>query len=337
MHRHEEGPRWPDLRRRVLIALAVVGVVVVGAGVIVAAFIRSLANDFDNGRQVIASASAFPAPNLRAPQAQGAAQNILLLGSDSNGAKPASLDAVRGQRSDTMMLVHVPADRKHLYVISILRDSWVTVPGHGQAKINAALAYGGVPLVIQTLENLTHVRIDHVAIVSFSGFSGLTDALGGVVVDNSVPFAIGGERFPVGLQRLDGKRALLFVRARHPFPDGDYQRVRNQQAYLKGVVRTVLTPGTLLDPLKVTNTVKAISPYLLVDEGLNSGYAGPMAVSLRSLRSSDIRFFSMPTTGTSTVGAQSVVLLDQPRLAQLAQLLRADQVDRFTPCSGDTC
>jgi LCP family protein required for cell wall assembly len=328
------------LRRRLLIALAafcaVVLVGAIGAGI----FVASLRASFDNGRKVIPDSSAFPAPSLRPSEATGAgakAQNILLLGTDTRGSTPTSLDAIRAQRSDTMMIVHVPANRKHVYVVSVMRDSWVTIPGYAHAKINAALSYGGVPLVVQTLEGILHVRIDHVAVVSFSGFSGLTDALGGVSVDNTVAFSERGATFTKGTIRLDGDQALIYVRARYPFVDGDYQRIRDQQAYLKGVVHAVLTPGTLLDPVKVSNTVQAVAPYLLVDKGFDSGYVGAMAVSLRSLHESDISFFSAPTTGTGTIDGQSVVLLDQAKLGELSRLMREDRLDQYQPCSGDFC
>jgi polyisoprenyl-teichoic acid--peptidoglycan teichoic acid transferase len=328
------------VRRRLLIALAAFVAVVLVGGIGAAVFVGTLQSEFDNGRTVIPDASAFPAQSLRPPQASGTAgqaQNILLLGTDTRGSNPTSLAAIRAQRSDTMMIVHVPANRKHVYVVSVMRDSWVTIPGYAHAKINAALSYGGVPLVVQTLEDLMHLRIDHVAVVSFSGFSGLTDALGGVTVDNSVAFSERGATFSKGEIRLDGKDALIYVRARYPFPDGDYQRIRDQQAYLKGVIHALLTPGTLLDPIKVNNTVKAVAPYLLVDKGLDAGYVGSMALSMRSLHQSDIHFFSAPTTGTSTIDGQSVVLLDQPKLAELAKLLREDRVDQYSPCTGDFC
>lgn len=328
------------VRRRLLMALTAFVVVVLVGGIGAAVFIGTLQAEFDNGRAVIPDAGAFPAASLRPPQATGTArdaQNILLLGTDTRGNSPTSLDAIRAQRSDTMMIVHVPADRKHIYVVSVMRDSWVTIPGYAHAKINAALSYGGVPLVVQTLEGLLHLRIDHVAVVSFAGFSGLTDALGGVTVHNSIAFRERGEHFAAGDIRLNGTQALIYVRARYPFPDGDYQRIRNQQAYLKGVIRALLTPGTLLDPIKVSNTVKAVAPYLLVDKGLDAAYVGSLALSLRSLHESDIHFFSVPTTGTAMIGDQSVVLLDQPKLAELAKLLREDRVDQYRPCKGDFC
>ena len=80
------------------------------------------------------------------------------------------------------MIVHIPANRKGAYIISIPRDSWVTIPGHGQAKINAGFSFGGPTLMVQTVESVTGVRIDHVAIVDFDGFKQITDALGGVQI-----------------------------------------------------------------------------------------------------------------------------------------------------------
>lgn len=82
------------------------------------------------------------------------------------------------------MLAHVPADRQHVYLMSIMRDSWVEVPGHGRAKINAAYSWGGVALTTETVEQLLDIRIDHVAEIDFAGFEDMTDALGGVTVDS---------------------------------------------------------------------------------------------------------------------------------------------------------
>jgi polyisoprenyl-teichoic acid--peptidoglycan teichoic acid transferase len=310
----------------------VLGAVVVVAAMVVGGYLLSLSQAF-NGTETIADA--FPDDSLRPPRLTGAAadaQNILLLGSDTRGAVGQDMNAIRGQRSDTIMVVHVPADRKHVYAMSILRDSWVDIPGHGKAKINAALSWGGVPLAVQTIENLISARIDHVAIVDFQGFKGITDALGGVVVENAIRFTADGHTFPQGMQRLDGNRALTFVRERHAFADGDFQRARNQQEFIKAVVGTTLTAETMLDPGKMSSLVNSIAPFLKVDQGLDSAYVAGLGLQMRSVRSGDMTFFTAPTAGTGTSSdGQSIVNIDWNKLPTLQEAFRTDTLDAYQP------
>src|SRR5690606_11587247 len=113
--------------------------------------------------------------------------NILLAGSDARtdgrgttGAGKGDAWKRGGQRSDTIMILHITGDRKSAYLISVPRDSWVNIPGRGMNKINAAYSFGGPPLYIQTIEELTGLRMDHLAVIDWTGFQALTDALGGV-------------------------------------------------------------------------------------------------------------------------------------------------------------
>ncbi|THG32294.1 LCP family protein [Naasia lichenicola] len=311
---------------------AVAGIVLLLGGLGITAYAFTLSQSFDNGRTVIDSA--FPSDELR-PAALGGtagnAQNILLLGADeagwdaSDGEAGATLD---GQRSDTIIVLHVPASRTHIYAISILRDSWVDIPGHGMNKINAALALGGIPLMVQTVETLLDVRMDHVAAVSFEGFEGLTDALGGVSVDNTVAFEADGETFAVGTQLLDGEEALAYVRGRSEFPDGDIQRVKNQQAYIKGVLRGILTPETLLNPTTLSALVSSITPFVQVDADMNSTYISGLALELRSVRSGDITFSTAPISGPATSDdGQAILELDDAGMAELENALKTDTFD----------
>ena len=154
-------------------------VVAVGAGV----YAFNLANSFNSKSQKIEQS--FPEESARPAETKTGAMNLLLLGSDSRAASLGEAEAggPSDQRSDTMMWVHIPADRKNIYMMSIMRDTWVQIPGHGEAKMNAAMALGGIPLVVQTLEGMFKSRIDHVAVVDFEGFKAMTDALGGVTVN----------------------------------------------------------------------------------------------------------------------------------------------------------
>lgn len=318
-------------RRRVTVVLATIAAilaVLVGA---VGIYAFSLSQKFESSETLT---EVFPDEDLRpAPveEKAAAAQNILLLGSDTRGKLTGSLDSASGNRSDTMMVVHVSADRQDIHVMSIMRDNWVTIPGHGEAKMNAALAYGGVPLVVQTVEGLIDTRIEHVAIVDFAGFKGITDALGGVTVNNTIAFNRQGFHFAEGPVHLNGAEALAFVRERYAFRDGDYQRVRNQQAFIKAVMDKTLSRETLTNPVTISNLVGAIAPYMAVDEGLNSAYAASLGFELRDIRSDDVTFFTMPTLGTGNVNGQSIVKVDYEQLEIIAGHFRTDTLDQYEP------
>jgi len=247
----------------------------------------------------------------------------------------ASAGGASDQRSDTMMWVHIPADRKNIYIMSIMRDTWVDIPGHGEAKINAAMALGGIPLTVQTLENLFGTRIDNVATIDFEGFKAMTDALGGVEVNVPVAFNTKQFSFPQGKQQLTGEQALAFVRERHAFGDGDYQRVKDQQVFLKAILSRFLTAETLTNPGTVSKLVDTVSPYVSVDSSLDAGKAAALAVSLRDVRSSDVTSFTLPTRGigTSTDG-QSIVLRDDAAITDIGQALKNDTLGAYLQKSG---
>lgn len=314
-----------------MITLIAIGAFVIMLVGVSAVYVSSIAQRFDQGTEKIVEA--FPDATVRPPEPTGAAasaQNILLLGTDSRGDVE-SIDDAAGRRSDTIMVVHVPADRQSVTVMSIMRDSWVDISGHGKAKVNAALSYGGVPLAVQTVESLIGVPIDHVAIFDFTGFIGLTDAVGGVEIDNPIEFDsyhLRGTTFAQGRLHLDGAHALAFARERYAFVDGDYTRVRNQQAFIAALLDKVLSTDTALDPGRVSSMIDAVAPYLKVDAGFTSGYLAGLALELRSLRKSDITFFTMPTLGTGTSDdGQSIVVVDPVQLTRLRVAFANDALD----------
>ncbi|WP_158863009.1 LCP family protein [Leifsonia sp. AG29] len=293
------------------------------------AMYSSVATNFNSHVTKIPTASAFPQESGRPTASPTGAENILLLGSDKRGTVDLNQSSVDDQRSDTMMIVHIPADRKSVQVMSVMRDSWVNVPGHGKAKINAALAYGGVPLVVQTVEQLTNARIDHVAMIDFSGFKDMTDALGGITVDVPKAFSENGYSFTQGPNFMNGSQALVFVRARHPFADADYQRVRDQQAFLKAMANRVISQGTLTSPDKIFSFASAVSKHLSVDAGFDFQSMAALGVSLRDVRSGDITYFTMPTSGTGMEGAQSVVYVNEAQLPALKAAFAGDTLAAF--------
>jgi polyisoprenyl-teichoic acid--peptidoglycan teichoic acid transferase len=317
-------PKPKKKRDRIKVAffsvLAVFAVVVVVVGL----FGWNLWSSFDKAKKI---QDAFPTGER--PAAVAGAQTILLLGSDTRGSSDE--DEVSG-RSDTIMVVNVPADHQSVSVMSIMRDNWVEIPGHGEAKINAAMALGGVPLVVETVEKFIDARIDHVAIVDFESFAGMADALGGVTVDNPKEFtAVSGEHFDEGKITLRGDDALAFVRERKAFATGDYQRAANQQRFMKGLLSEVLSADTLLNPFRMSSLVSEVSPFLSVDAGVDPGYLLSTLWNARDIRSSDVHFFTSPTLGTGWRSGQSVVLPDWDQIDVVRKALRDGTLSEYEP------
>ncbi|EPR77548.1 Cell envelope-associated transcriptional attenuator LytR-CpsA-Psr, subfamily A1 [Leifsonia rubra CMS 76R] len=321
-------------KRRVRIALISLGSVFVLLIAGVGSYALVLSQQFNSVEKIT---DAFPDDSLRPPVAvtEGTPpQNILLLGSDTRGTAGRDINDTKGSRSDTMMVVHISGDRKSIQVMSLMRDFWVEIPGYGQAKLNAAMAYGGVPLTVQTIEGITDSRIDHIAMVDFEGFKDISDALGGVTVNNPESFSTYGTpsyTFEKGAIKLGGKQALSFVRERQAFSDGDFTRVANQQLFIKAVMGQVLSKKTLTNPATISNLVSAIAPYMVVDEGLNSSYAVSLGLELRNIRLDDVSFFTMPSLGTGTAGSQSIVRVNWGEVPKIQRAFKDDTLGSYTP------
>ena len=313
----------------IVVASILVGILVV-LGVVVGLYAMNLARTFDDGKTTLPEA--FPAESTRPTASATGAMNILLMGSDSRGDETNLEDASSSdQRTDTMMLMHIDADRKNVYVMSIMRDLWVPIPGNGENKINAAFAYGGSPLTVQTIEQLTGARIDHVAIIDFEGFSGMTTAIGGVDVVSDKAFTARGTQIQVGTNHLEGEDALNFVRERYSFTDGDYTRVENQQRFVEAIADKLISRDTLTDPAAITNFVGSVSDYLTVDDTLDAGAIASLGVSLRDVKNDNIKFFTIPTSGTGMIGGQSVVLQAEGQMPGLRDALANDTLDAYLP------
>lgn len=264
---------------------------------------------------------------------KGPGTNILLLGSDTRTGADAAL--VSGSRADTIMLMHIPADGKGVYIISIMRDTWVNIPGYGPAKINAALNYGGISLQVATVENLVGVKIDHVAEVEFEGFKSLVNAIGGV--DVQVPFAFTSNvwTFTPGLMHLNGSGALSFVRERYSFADGDYQRVRNQRAFLRGLYSTMKAKGALSNVASFQSSIESLTDYMRVDQGLNAAQIAQIAAPVLTSGDTTMRMTTLPNAGPGwSYDGQSIIFVDQAANAQLAHALQHDTMDQFMATYG---
>jgi LCP family protein required for cell wall assembly len=321
-------------RRPLLIALGLVLALFAGAAGTVWWMADSLnaniareKNVFD--RSGLTDAGARPATEAAA----GKALNILLVGTDTRGGastgsgNDADFEAQRGNRTDTMMIMHIPSDRSAVQAVSLPRDSWVPIPGHGKAKINAAFSWGGPKLLVATVENLTHIRIDHYVAIDFDGFKAMVDALGGVDVTlaEATHDPAQNVSFAKGVNHLDGKRALQFVRQRHGLVRGDFDRVVHQQQLLAAIAAKVMDRGVLQHPLQTKALLEAMTRTMTVDDGFSFTDMMSLGTSLKGLGTGDLEFRTVPTTGTGWREKQSVVLLDTARDAQLFKAIRSDR------------
>jgi len=269
------------------------------------------------------------------------AVNILLAGSDSmsdeqtTGAGAGSAWERTGQRTDSIMIVHLAGDRKSATVMSIPRDSWVEIPGRGMNKINAAYSFGGPKLFVATVEKLTNVRIDHLAFIDWDGFIGLTDALGGVdiAVAGSVQ-GVSGKGFGPGVTHFNGVDALDFVRERKSVPGGDFGRQKRQQAFLRALMTKLMDSGALKNPVKLVKVLDALTTNLSVDAGFTGGKMRGIGVDVTGLKRSDVTFMSVPNAGTDMIGSQSVVLLDKSKCDQLWKAVRDDDIGKYLEVYG---
>lgn len=282
-----------------------------------------------------AAPSTPPAPKpspTPTPEPPAVALNILLVGSDSrvNERATAAAGNASDQRGDALVFLHLPADRQGVYGISIMRDLWVAIPGHGEAKINSALSLGGLPLMTRTVEALLGAHIDHTVMLDFQGFAAMTDALGGVdvLVKQSFTATVDDKvHFPAGVNRLNGRQALAFVRERHAFADGDYQRVRNQQTFLKAVMAKMAAEGGLANRDTVRKLVRTVLPHVTLDASFSVASLEDLAFSLRKTAPGRGVFFTLPTAGTGTsLDGQSIVLQDPAATAALSAALRSGKL-----------
>lgn len=335
----------PSRSRRALVVVLVIVVALVGLGFGGAWGVqRWLAGQVEHIGDPFAGITTRPTPPAPTPgeqdeePAESGALNILVLGSDSriSAGDPNQWQA-GAQRTDTIMLVHLPASRDAAYLMSIPRDAWVDVPGRGEAKINAAFSYGGPSLLIETVEQLTDVRVDHFVVTDFESFVRITDALGGVRMTLTSDLEAGGTVVPAGKQQLlTGEQALRFVRERKTLARGDFDRVQRQQAWVRAIVAKMRNDGTLRNPVTSARFLDVVSRSVATDDGLDQAVMQDLQDRARNLGSTDMAFFTVPFEGTgrSPDGAQSIVVLDRPALAELMTAVREDTVGDYLAARG---
>jgi LCP family protein required for cell wall assembly len=306
-------------RRTSMSRLATVTRVV--AGLLAVAVLGSSGWGWYLGRVADASVNRTDAiPSTGNEGSGGEAMNLLLVGNDSRAsATEAELDALNttahdGINTDTMILVHVPANGSKASFVSFPRDSYVDIPGYGMDKLNAAYAYGyqyeagdgateeakqasGAQLLVQTISGLTGLKIDHYAEVDLLGFFKLSSVVGGVEVNlcDAVQDRYSGVDLQAGVQTISGEQALAFVRQRHGLPRGDFDRIIRQQTFIGGMVRKMLSDNVLFDLGKQRQLVKAAADSLTVDQSLD--LLG-LASQMQSVTTGTVDFQTVPYVGT---------------------------------------
>ncbi|KQW48825.1 hypothetical protein ASC77_08835 [Nocardioides sp. Root1257] len=269
----------------------------------------------------------------------GDAVNILLIGTDRRSDVPttgsdaeAASWVVGAQRSDAMMILHISADRRSASVISIPRDTWVTVPGVGSAKINAAYSYGGPSLAVQTVELLTAIRIDHVAVVDWTGFAALIDAVGGidVTVPETVVDTARAVTWSAGVHHLDGAAALTYVRQRYGLRGGDLDRVARQQAVLRTLMQSALHQEMRKDPKMLFDFLDTVTQHLSVDDAWSTRDMVGLVISMRSFETAHLTYLTMPVRGFGREGDQSVVYADRRAASGLWGAVVTDELAEWT-------
>jgi LCP family protein required for cell wall assembly len=265
-------------------------------------------------------------------------QNILLVGNDSRGGltngqlAEVGTQANAGVNTDSILLVHIPANGRKATVVSFPRDSYVTIPGFRSNKINAAYADGacengcgntltpaqrtaGTGELVKTVSLLTGLHIDHYVEVGLLGFYQISKVLGGVEVCLKAPAKdhFSGIDLPAGKQKIEGTQALAFVRQRHGIPGGDLGRIKRQQAFLGAVAHQILSADTLLNPIKLNQLLDAVSKSLTTDDKLDPLQ---LAGQLRDIAAGNVIFKTVPIANAAgyVPGAGDVVLLDKAKL-----------------------
>ena len=260
-------------------------------------------------------------------------RTYLVVGSDSRAGLTAAqrkklrTGTAAGQRTDTILLLHVPSGGGPTVLMSVPRDSYVAIPGRGRNKINAAFALGGPKLLAQTVEENTGIGVDDYVEIGFAGFAGMVDAVGGVEIcpKRAIDDRRAGLDIAKGCQQADGATALGYARARYSDPRGDLGRVERQRELLAAIVTKATKPTTLVNPFRTFPLASRGAGALTVDEG-----TGPLALTrfllgMKSSAGSSGVSLTVPVSGQGTRGGSgSVVLWDQKKSAAVFAAIKRD-------------
>ncbi|MBW8482490.1 LCP family protein [Actinomadura parmotrematis] len=257
--------------------------------------------------------------------------NWLIVGSDSREGLTKqqrhayATGTAAGRRTDSMMLLHYGSGGTTL--VSLPRDSYVPIPGHGSNKLNAAFAFGGPKLLVRTLEQATGVHIDHYAEIGFGGFVGVVDAIGGVdiCVKSAMKDPKAGLNLKPGCQTLNGGQALGYVRTRHS-ARADLDRVQHQREFFGALMRKATSPGTLLNPFASVPLALNATSNFRVDNGDHLYDLVRMMWAMRGVSGGSGLTTTVPIGGTgSSAAAGSYITWNRTLAGQLFGALKEDK------------
>jgi LCP family protein required for cell wall assembly len=317
------GPRAVHRRRRIM----------VGVGVVVVAWLAFMVwvpfQAWSDVHRVDASPS-----DTRPAASKG--YDYVLVGSDSRqGLTPeqqktlntGSAKDAGGLRTDSIILVHVPSGSGKPALISLPRDSYVPIPGHGHNKINSAYSMGGPKLLVATIEQVTGVRIDGYVEIGFGGFASVVDSVGGVdiCVKRNMKDAYAGIDLKAGCQTLDGRNALGYVRARYSDPLGDIGRVARQREFLAAIMHKALSPSTVLIPWRYYGFATSAGAGLTVGQDVSFRDVTRVLQAMRSVSNGDGLSLTVPVSNPGLrTNVGSAVQWDRAKALALFTAIKND-------------
>ncbi|MHA6760399.1 LCP family protein [Streptacidiphilus sp. PAMC 29251] len=277
--------------------------------------------------------------------ADGPGTNWLIVGSDSRSGLTAQQErdlhvgSDSGLNTDTIMVLHQGSNGPVL--MSIPRDSYVSIPGHGKDKINAAFALGGAPLLVRTVEQDTGIHLDHYTEVGFTGVVNIVDALGGVPICLAEPVqdAKSGADLKAGCQTLNGTESLQLLRTRYSLPDSDLSRIQNQQQFLQSMAKQVVQPGTWLNPFTLYPFLNACFQSLTVDRDTGLWTLGQFGRQMHGVSGSKGKTVTVPLATqdyTTPSGASAVLWSESGSAALFAEIQNDRPVTAAVNPSGTT-
>ena len=302
--RHKDEPsRRRKIIKRVVIIVSVLAVLL--ASGLVVAYKKLEGNIHDIS---INDALGTDRPDTVKVQGPKEPLNVLVMGSDNRDGTNIGGDTPG--LSDTAILLHLSADRKRAYGVSIPRDAMVerpdcrtkngkkTIPG-ALTQFNAAYAVGGPACTIKTVEKISNVRIDHFVVINFAGFKEMVNAVNGVkvCVPEEVNDNVGHIHLPAGTYKVNGNQALDYVRVRHGIgaPTGDIGRMKRQQAFIAAMIEKVVSKGTLANPVRLYRFLDAATQSLTTDTGFASlKELASLGSSLKNIGLDNIQFITIP-------------------------------------------
>ena len=263
--------------------------------------------------------------------------DYVLVGSDSRQGLTAeqqqqlatgSVKDAGGKRTDSIIMVHVPSGAGKPALISLPRDSYLPIPGHGKNKINAAYSLGGPKLLVQTIEAVTDVRIDGYVEIGFGGFASVVDSLSGVdiCVARAMDDPRAGINLKAGCQTLNGPNALGYVRARYSDPLGDIGRVQRQREFLGAIMHKALTPSTVLVPWRYYDFATAAGAGLTVGQDTSLRDVTRVLQAMRSVSNGQGLSFTVPVSNVALpTQVGQAVKWDSQRALELFSAIKNDQ------------